>query len=97
MTEYDPEDPKGWVVRSEWIRTGKARPMVSWWKGPSSGFGTTYSSLHLDRSRFPTTLEAALFPTRKSAEDAVRSVYGRLTKGTTAQRLADAITEEASR
>lgn len=64
---YDPEAPTftpgatGWVVRVLHER------IDTWWYGPARGWGTT--SGKLDDS-------VALFPTRRAAETALRSVYG---------------------
>lgn len=94
LTEYDPDNPKGWVVRSEADyprKDGGTRTHVSWWFGPDHGFGNTWGSLWLDRERWPHTLEVAVWPTKKAATEARRALGRR--KGVTIQRLADAIKE----
>lgn len=82
---------EGWVLRDE-VRYPAPRGLhVSWWYGPDHGFGTTYGSLGYS---------TAVFPTRLAAEEAYRTIYGKLrrtgTRNQRAQRVADAEAEQAA-
>jgi hypothetical protein len=91
-TTYDPEQPDGWV-----IKRGEDDHRAAWWFGPTSGWGTTFGALHLDPARFPNVLEVDVFSTKAGALAAVRTVYGAIPPHLTAQRLKDALNEEATR
>lgn len=95
-----------WVIRSVKIltkRDGSTAEYVSWWHGPDHGWGQTYGRVACRRwvkSRrafvgpFTVDSSVATFPTRREAEVAYRSIYGRLFGGATAQRLSDAFAED---
>lgn len=79
----------GWVIRwaVEVPQTG--RTAVSYWYGPDHGWGQTWGGLDYS---------VAVFPTRKAAEVAWRSVYhGRPRPGRGPIRVADAEAETAMR
>lgn len=79
MTEtrrYSEDATRGFVVRSSHVltskKTGKPTSHTSWWYGPGHGFGTTFGTLDYC---------VALFPSRKAAEDAIRTGYHGATPG----------------
>lgn len=95
----------GWIIRSvaEISRLdGSTREHVSWWYGPTHGWGTTYGSIlgrrwirgRGEKGAFQQDSCVAVFATRKEAEQTFRSVYGRMTSRYEAQRVEDAIAEQ---
>jgi len=103
----------GWVIRQQYElpRSPTGAVGVSWWEGPSHGWGTTWSSIIVrasyadgadpDEMRQDRMVE--VWPTKAKALEAHRAVYrgqaGRRNPAqpVTAQRVADAIDEAWAR
>lgn len=56
-----------WIVTHAVTPEGMAKPLIGYWYGPDHGWGTTSGSFE----------DAAEFPTKRAAENALRRVFGR--------------------
>ena len=77
-----------WVMRNERPivrKDGTKVAHVSWWYGPKHGWGRIFGPLGYSVEKFET---------RKAAETAWRSEFGRLRSWTRAQRLSEAEAEQ---